>query len=1094
MPCQTQTSQQPQQPTTVLPQNLPQTQADWSRFLQRMNELLGSINNAQYATGINAVPTQYAVYDGTGLPPLRVTGATSSFDTTHEQFGAGSLKLTATASTITVELASSGYPITLHPNWKWIASLFLLTSATNIAGKLSMVTPAKQYDVDISGTPGMSWARLYGDYDLTADASTSCTLLLTLTGVTVGQIFNLEGWMLEPSQGAVLPSPFIMTSGPRTWTQVVNDGAKPDNNANYVAGVVNSYITELSFASGLQPVNIVSALPTLPNGSYPDGALIVLTTDHKLYRNSANVWTKAVDGADIVANSITAGSISVGAINASAIAAGAVTANAIAAGAVQASAISVSTLSAISANLGTITAGTLQDSGGKFVVNLAGQTQTIKDSLNTTRVLIGNLGSDYGIQVFNASGAKIFDASSGAWDATNNQSVLTTANTANTTANTANTTAKNLNLINLSCAQGMYGWTAAGDAANWYGETGTNGPNGGTSTYIVHKVSGVSSSLNNTLVPVYPGQVIKATGQCRGVGTPNGAAAIYIAFWDINKNGIGGTQESQNVTGNGQFQLQMTAIAPSNAAFATMGPTCGYASGTPQGYYSFANLWWNYQPSSVDEVPDGASYLRSPLIGSAIAIPNASFSQPVDASGNIPGWSLTAGGAGAAWELNTAHGGNAELRSQAGAGYAIATCAKKFSVKPGDSVWLGVWMSTPSGNYTLAQAQWYNASGTAIGTAVQPSTLSGTMALCSASGVAPANAAYFTLDFAVSEPSSGFAYGDILNIECRVNDVRVAGSGAKAYVDFSDNTAGGHLNKNLDNVSDTATYGRVSTSDLSSNRVGLRVPGSGQQVGDQRNLLQRTITNYPSKVSPGVSYSASAGTPATATISVAAFTALLGSVSVSYNAASASVTGTNGTNVNYYLYFNDPTYSGGTKTLVATTNQNDLYSGDGYVYVGYVTVAFPSSGSGSGGGTGCPLRTAWVIRRGRHGRPQFVRAGKVRVGDWLLRTDGEWAEVTFSRAELQPCVRLVAEGFGTLGCSVSAPMQLRDGSALSIACLAREVVVSRAGACGHAVVTDLHDLGDQWVQHITLANAPDDFFWTGDAKDALFGHHNAKPP
>ncbi|HXD38156.1 MAG TPA: hypothetical protein VN624_15985, partial [Rhodanobacter sp.] len=73
-----------------------------------MNELLGSINNAQYATGVNAVPTQYAVYDGTGLPPLRVTGATSSFDTTHEQFGAGSLKLTATASTITVELASSG--------------------------------------------------------------------------------------------------------------------------------------------------------------------------------------------------------------------------------------------------------------------------------------------------------------------------------------------------------------------------------------------------------------------------------------------------------------------------------------------------------------------------------------------------------------------------------------------------------------------------------------------------------------------------------------------------------------------------------------------------------------------------------------------------------------------------------------------------------------------------------------------------------------------------------------------------------------------------------------------------------------------------
>lgn len=93
--------------------------------------------------------------------------------------------------------------------------------------------------MDISGnvTAG-SWNRLYGSYDLTADASTTCTLLLTLNTAT-GNTYWLEAWQLEPVQGATsLPSPFIITSPPRTWAQVVDNGTKPQDNATYVAGVV----------------------------------------------------------------------------------------------------------------------------------------------------------------------------------------------------------------------------------------------------------------------------------------------------------------------------------------------------------------------------------------------------------------------------------------------------------------------------------------------------------------------------------------------------------------------------------------------------------------------------------------------------------------------------------------------------------------------------------------------------------------------------------------------------------------------------------------------------------------------------------------
>jgi len=1063
MPCQTQSSQTPQQPTTVLPQNLPQTQADWQRFLQRMNELLGSINNAQYTTGVNAVPTEYAVYDGTALPSLRITGATSAFDTSHVQFGAGSLKLTATASTVTVELAASGYPITLHPNWKWIASLFLLTSASTIAGKLSVVTPAQQYDVDISGTPGASWSRLYGDYDLTADASTSCTLLLTLTGVTVGQVFNLEGWMLEPSQGAVLPSPFIMTSGPRTWTQVVNDGTKPDNNANYVAGVINSYITELSFAAGIGPVNIVSSLPALPNGSYPDGSLVVLTTDHKLYRNSSSAWTKAVDGADIIANSITAGSISAGAINASAIAAGAVTANAIAAGAVQASAISVTTLSAISANLGTVTAGTLQDSAGKFVVNLSSQTQTIKDGSNTTRLLIGNLGSDYGIQVFSASGAKIFDASQGAWDATNNQPVVTTANNAQSTANTANTTANtaitSVVVQNANFTNGTSYWTLT-PSSDFYQETGTNNPNPNGNTYLVHQgVSGESyaNAVSQSMAPVVPGQTVTAIMCLEEFSANSGAAANTAIFWYTASGGYVGESASTMTCGPTgtatRLNSKVVAQAPATAAFACAGVE--YHNHT-SGYINATTASLTLQPASVDETPDGTNYRRTVQnSGSAIVIGNGNFESPANPDGSIPGWSAV-NGATISNSTTSPYSGS-QCLEVVGSGTAnFGARSPAYQCAAGDTIYAQAKGYASTGNGATLGILFYGASGV-ISTPNVATGSYGAWLPLALSAVAPAGVTHFYLQLYNS-----------------------ATSGLSRFDEF-------HATRvvSLDNeVADGTTYARIYGSELSSGTHRIGVAGSGYRVGDQRNLLQRTVTNYPSKVSPGISYSASAGSPATATITAAAFTALLGSVSVAYNASSASVTGTSGTNANYYLYFNDPSYSGGTKTLVATTNQNDLYSGDGYVYVGYVTVAFPSSGSGSGGGTGCPEVEEPVIRRLPDGSHQVVRAGDIDVGDDLLLFDGRWGRVSYSERKSQPGVHVIGEDDSSITCSESAPLETDDGPCVRAADV--EGLSLRHRRAGSMRIKAVIPLGPIWVQHITCEDA---CFVVGD-----YSHHNAKPP
>jgi hypothetical protein len=89
-------------------------------------------------------------------------------------------------------------------------------------------------------------------------------------------------------------------------------------------------VSSTAFASGIVPPRVVSALPTLPDAAYPAGAIVFLTTDvpPALYKTTTGLvgsWTKLVDAADIVSNSITAGQIAAGAIGTDEIAAGAVT-------------------------------------------------------------------------------------------------------------------------------------------------------------------------------------------------------------------------------------------------------------------------------------------------------------------------------------------------------------------------------------------------------------------------------------------------------------------------------------------------------------------------------------------------------------------------------------------------------------------------------------------------------------------------------------------------------------------------------------------------------------------------------------------------
>lgn len=144
------------------------------------------------------------------------------------------------------------------------------------------------------------------------------------------------------------------------WVRAISTGAVPGA-FNATAGVLGTTdpVQEGNFAATIEPVRVVSTLPT-PSG-YTGPNQVFLTTDNKLYRYDSGVpeWTTAVDSDDLVASSVIAGKIAAGAISTSSLFVdGVITGTKIQAGTITADRMNVSSLSAVSADLGTVTSGT----------------------------------------------------------------------------------------------------------------------------------------------------------------------------------------------------------------------------------------------------------------------------------------------------------------------------------------------------------------------------------------------------------------------------------------------------------------------------------------------------------------------------------------------------------------------------------------------------------------------------------------------------------------------------------------------------------------------------------------------------------------
>lgn len=267
---------------------------------------------------------------------------------------------------------------------------------------------------------------------------------------------------------------------------------------------------------------------------------------------------------------------------------------------------------------------------------------------------------------------------------------------------------------------------------------------------------------------------------------------------------------------------------------------------------------------------------------------------------------------------------------------------------------------------------------------------------------------------------------------------------------------------------------------------------------DQRIFAPIAGLNLGFRYTGAVTYTAAAGTPATATISIAAGNMLFGTTPIAYNALSVGVTGTGGTTVTHYLYVNesaDPASWGGTKTLVATTNRDTVYGADDRAYFGFCDVTFPAAGtgggSGSGGGGVCVWVNAWLEVCGKG----FVQAGDVAAGDYIrVLTDDRlgttWAQVTDNETGREAGWRIVSKSGIACSLSESTPITLRDGSLIRVAEIAGHELPIHARDAFFWEPCFAEPIGEIEVARIRVNQKT---YFAGDIAGMAIGTHNPKP-
>jgi hypothetical protein len=120
------------------------------------------------------------------------------------------------------------------------------------------------------------------------------------------------------------------------------------------------------------------------------------------------------------------------------------------------------------------------------------------------------------------------------------------------------------------------------------------------------------------------GQVVVGQGYCKAVGA-TGTGGIRIDWLNASGTLLSSTTSPTTVTGTSSWTLcKVVGTAPASTASARF---AFYTTTCTAGYFQFDNSMMQLQSSSVDEVPDGATYART--LGSGLSGGGVNFASGV---------------------------------------------------------------------------------------------------------------------------------------------------------------------------------------------------------------------------------------------------------------------------------------------------------------------------------------------------------------------------------------------------------------------------------------------------------------------------------
>lgn len=239
------------------------------------------------------------------------------------------------------------------------------------------------YDSKLYLWNGTSWVQVEGG--TTSDAPPGVVVVseLPTTAAEGDVVYNREdGYLYERTNG--------------NWAQV-------SVNVNTSTTVADASLTVAKFASGLRPIEVVSAFPTTGNVV---GRIIFLTTDSKIYRYDGTAYIKGTATSDLTgyigtdlieANAITTGKIQAGAITASQIAADSINSSKIAAGSITSDKVAANAITATHISTAAITSDKIASNSitaGKIAAASIGTSQLAAGSITATNLAAGAVTAD----------------------------------------------------------------------------------------------------------------------------------------------------------------------------------------------------------------------------------------------------------------------------------------------------------------------------------------------------------------------------------------------------------------------------------------------------------------------------------------------------------------------------------------------------------------------------------------------------------------------------------------------------------------------------------------------------------------------------